>query len=218
MPRHLKCFVLSVSAIAVLAAAANPAQAQSAPAGRTYVSASVFADIKRFSGDPAEPLLDGDTVGGGLTIGTALAPRWDVQVGLDMPRFSATSRERSVTLGRTEFVLQSVTENRGASVTALLRFRAASRGRVQLGYLGGLTFVRLRRNVHTEAEEGTPAGIIPRPESTVDYDAAPTIGIDARIGLGRHLSLVPGVHATVVSVLEANGLMVRPRVAIRWEF
>jgi hypothetical protein len=29
---------------------------------------------------------------------------------------------------------------------------------------------------------------------------------------------VPGVHATVVSVLEANGLMVRPRVAIRWEF
>jgi hypothetical protein len=218
MPRHLECFVLSLTAIALVAAAASPAQAQSAPTGRTYVSASVFADIKRFSGDPAEPLLDGETMGGGLTIGTGLAPRWDLQVGLDMPRFSATSRERSVTLGRTEFVLQSVTENRSASVAALLRFRGASRGRVQLGYLGGLTFVRLRRNVHTEAEEGTPAGIIPRPESTVAYDAAPTIGIDARIELRRHLSLVPGVHATVFSVLDANGLLVRPRVAIRWEF
>jgi hypothetical protein len=218
MPRHLECFVLSLTAIALVAAAASPAQAQSAPTGRTYVSASVFADIKRFSGDPAEPLLDGETMGGGLTIGTGLAPRWDLQVGLDMPRFSATSRERSVTLGRTEFVLQSVTENRGASVAALLRFRGASRGRVQLGYLGGLTFVRLRRDVHTEAEEGTPAGIIPRPESSVDYAAAPMIGIDARIELGRHLALVPGVHATVVSVSETNGLLVRPRVAIRWEF
>ncbi len=220
MPRLLKFRRLAVGfvAIVLLAGVPRPASAQSRTTERLYVSASLLADIKRFAGDPADPVLDGESLGGGLTIGTTLRPRWDLQVGIDIPGFSATSRDRSVTLGRSEFFLQSVTENRGVSVATLVRFRAAPRGRVQLGYLGGVTLVRLRRDVHTEATDGTPSGLIPRPESRVDYSAAPTIGIDAQIAAGDHLSFVPGVHATVFSLSDTNGLLLRPRFAVRWAF
>jgi hypothetical protein len=220
MLRHqtFRRLLFGVSAVALLAGLPHDAHAQSAATERTYVSASLLADIKRFSGDPTEPILDGESWGGGLAVGTALGPRWDLQVGIDLPRFSATSRDRSVTLQRTTFILQSVTENRGVSVATLLRFRAAARGRVQLGYLAGLSLVRLRRDFHTEAPDTTPAGLIPKPASTVDYSAAPTIGIDARIAIGDHFSFVPGVHATVFSVSDVNGLFVRPHVALRWTF
>lgn len=205
-------------AAALLAGLPADAHAQSGSTGRTYVSGSLLADIKRFSGDPNEPVLDGESVGGGVTIGTGLWPRWDLQVGVDIPRFTATSRARSVTLQRSTFMLQSVTENRSLSVATLVRFHGATLGRVQLGYLGGLSFLRLRRDVHTVAPEKTPAGLIPKRASTVDFSAAPTIGIDARIMMGDHLSLVPGVHATVFSLSDANGLLLRPRLALRWSF
>jgi hypothetical protein len=210
--------VIGLAATALLTGVPRLAMAQSRTTGRTYVSASLLADIKRFSGDPAQPVLDGESMGGAFTIGTGLWPRWDLQVGVDIPRISATSRDRSVTLQKSTFVLASVTENRGVSVATLVRFRGASRGRVQLGYLGGLSLVRLRRDVHTQADGGTPAGLIPRPESTVDFSAAPTIGIDARIMIGKHLSLVPAVHATAFSVSDANGLLLRPRLSVRWSF
>jgi hypothetical protein len=208
----------ALAAAALLAGVPSPANAQSPTIGRTYVSASVLADIKRFSGDPTEPLLDGESVGGGVTIGTGLLPRWDIQVGVDVPRFTATSRDRSVTLQRSTYILQSVTENRGVSVATLVRFRGASRGRVQLGYLGGLSLVRLRRDAHTVATEDTPAGLIPKPDSSVDYTAAPTIGIDARIRVAQHLSVVPGLQATVFRLSNANGLLLRPRLSFRWSF
>jgi hypothetical protein len=207
-----------LTAAALLMGLPRLATAQSRTTGRTYVSGSLLADIKRFSGDPTEPVLDGESVGGGVTIGTGLWPRWDLEVGVDIPRFSATSRDRSVTLQKATFPLESVTENRSVSVATLVRFRGARRGRVQLGYLGGVSLVRLRRDVHTEAPENTPAGLIPKPASTVDFSAAPTIGIDARITMGGHLSLIPGVHATVFSLSDANGLLLRPRLSLRWSF
>ena len=105
--------------------------------------------------------------------------------------------------------------DRGGPVADLL-VRGASRGSVAR-LPRRAAFVRLRRNVQL-SRRGDPPGISHRHELGVDYAAAPTIGIDARIELGPHLSLVPGVHAAVVSVSETNGLLVRPRVAVRWEF
>jgi hypothetical protein len=220
MPRfhRLRCLFLGTCAAALLAGLPADANAQSRTTGRTYVSGSLLADIKRFSGDPTEPLLDGESVGGGVTIGTGLWARWDLQVGVDVPRVSATSRDRLVTLQKSTFTLQSVTENRSVSVATLVRFRGATRGRVQLGYLGGVSLVRLRRDVHTVAPGNTPAGLIPKPDASVDFSAAPTIGVDARIVMGDHLSLVPAVHATVFSVSDTNGLLLRPRLSVRWSF
>ena len=84
-----------------LCAAARPAAGQTrSGSGRVYVSASFLGDIKRFAGDPEEPVFDGESLGAGITVGTALAPRWDLQLGVDVPQFTTTSRERLVTLLR----------------------------------------------------------------------------------------------------------------------
>jgi hypothetical protein len=81
-----------------------------------------------------------------------------------------------------------------------------------------LSFVRLARRFHTAAPDGTPASLIPRPDERVDYSAAPTVGFDARIVLSDHLALVPGVHACVFRFGDESGLLVRPRIGLRWAF
>ena len=196
---------------------ARPALAQSAHDG-VYVSVSAFVDIKRFSGDPATNVLDGQAFGGGIALGTSLAPRWDLELGVDVPAVTTDLHPRSVTLRRSIFTLQSRTRNRPSSVTALIRFRGAQRGRVQIGYFGGLSLLRLHRQFDTEAPAGTPAALIPRPHESVDYGTAPAIGVDARVDVNAHLSIVPALYLSAFSLQDVSGVLVRPRVAIRWTF
>ena len=207
-----------VLAALVLTAMVAPAAAQAPIAERAYVSAGLVADVKRFSGDPTESTLDGQVLGGAVAIGTFIGSRWDLQLGLDIGGFSRTQHPRDITFQRDTITLTSVAENQVLSVATLLRFRASSHGRVRLGYLGGLTFVRLHRKFHTTAPAGTPSALIPKPDERVDYSAAPTVGIDARIELTRHLSLVPGLHACVFRFSDESGLLVRPRIGLRWAF
>jgi hypothetical protein len=194
------------------------ARAQEPLRESAYVTGSVFADIKRFSGDPTEGTLDGNVAGVSFAIGTFVGSHWGLQLGVDATGFSRTERPRSVTFQKQTFTLNSVAENQVVSVATLLRFRASQHGRVRLGYLGGLSFVRLHRRFHTEAVTETPAGLIPRPDAQVDYSAAPTVGLDARIAVNRHLSIVPGIHACVFRLSDESGLLVRPRIGIRWAF
>lgn len=201
-----------------MAAATAPAAAQTPIVERAYATVGLFGEIKRFSGDPTEGTLDGQVAGGAVAIGTIIGSRWDLQLGLDLSGFSRTERPRAITLRRETITLTSIAENQALSVATLLRFRASPHGRVRLGYLGGLTFVRLRRKFHTRAPAGTPPALIPRPDQRVDYSAAPTMGIDARIALTEHLSLVPGVHACVFRFSDESGLLVRPRIGVRWAF
>ena len=203
---------------AVLAMTAGSARAQQPSSDRIFIGASVFGEIKRFSGEPGEALLDGNAVGVGVVVGTAIHPRWDLQLGVDIPRETSTSRDRSVTLGKNSYVLQSITTNRTLSVGALVRLRGRRVGRVQFGYLGGISFIRLRRDAHTEASADTPSGLIPRPASFIDYSAAPTLGFDARISLSEHFSLLSGLHATVVNFEPDTGILLWPRVGVRWRF
>lgn len=208
-------FTIACLSLCVMARAAH---AQAADRGTSYVGGTLIGDIKRFSGDISDPLFDGQTIGGGVVVGTALHRRLDLQFGVDVPRFTATSRDRLVTFQRNTITLQSITANQTLSFTTLVRVRGASRGRVQLGYLGGLSIVRFRRDNHTEAPENTPSALIPKPDGTVDYAAGPTVGIDARIELSSHLSLVPGLYASVFSLADTNGVVIRPRVSMRWMF
>ena len=140
---------------AVSAMTTGSAHAQQPASDRIFVGASVFGEIKRFSGEPGEALLDGTTVGMGLVVGTAIHPRWDLQLGVDMPRETSTSRDRTVTLGKNSYTLRSITSNRTLSVGALVRLRGRRVGRVQFGYLGGISFIRLRR----AGEIAWPSGI-----------------------------------------------------------
>lgn len=209
---------LRAAAAAFLLLCAASARAQTPITERAYVTAGAFADVKRFSGDPSEAILDGTVAGGAIAIGTSIGNRWDVQLGVDATGFSRTERHRETTFQKTTIALTSIAENQALSVSTLLRFRAARHGRLRLGYLGGLSFVRLHRRFHTEAPPKTPAGLIPKPSSRVDYSAAPTVGIDARIALTNHLALIPGIHACVFRFGDESGLLVRPRVGVRWAF
>ncbi len=211
--RHVAIVTLACLGLTAVCGTAHAQDSVSA-----YVGGGVIGDIKRFSGEVADPLLDGEAVGVSVHVGTTLHPRWDLQLGVDVPRFTTTSRERNVTFQRRIITLRSVTDNRTLSVATLVRYRGATFGRLQLGYVGGLSFLRFRRNYHTDAPEDTPAALIPRPDASVAYAAAPTLGLDARIDLSSHLSVVPAVHTMVFRVPNESGVMLRPRVSLRWTF
>jgi hypothetical protein len=209
---------MAAAVSAAMLASPGTVEAQTPMAESAYVTAGTFVDVKRFSGDPTEGVLDGSALGAAFAVGTSIGSRWDLQVALDVTGFSETRRDRDITFQREKITLTSVVENQVLSVATLLRFRSAPHGRVRLGYLGGLSFVRLHRKFHTDAPEGTPSGLIPRANEHVDYSAAPTVGIDARIALTEHVSLIPGIHACVFRFADESGLLVRPRIGVRWAF
>jgi hypothetical protein len=203
---------------AVLLLSGDVVEAQPPISESVYVTGGAFVDVKRFSGDPSEGILDGTAAGGAIAVGTSIGSRWDLQVGVDVTGFSETRRSRDVTFQRATITLTSIAENQVLSVATLLRFRSAPHGRVRLGYLGGLSFLRLHRRFHTDAPSGTPPGLIPRPDERVDYSAAPTVGLDARLAITEHLSVIPGIYACVFRFADESGLLVRPRVGVRWAF
>jgi hypothetical protein len=192
--------------------------AQEAPSEKAYVTGGFFVDVKRFSGSPTDATLDGNAPGGAIAVGTDIGSRWGLQLGFDMTGFSSTERPRTVTFQKETITLTSIVENRVVSVATLLRFRGAPHGRFRLGYLGGLSFIRLDRRFHTIAPGGTPPALIPKPDQSVDYSAAPTVGLDARLQISSHFSVIPGIYACVFRLTDISGLLVRPRIGVRWTF
>jgi len=215
---RVRTCVLAAGCAVLLIGHARSAGAQPRSPAGTYVSVSAVADIKRFSGDVDTNVLDGQAFGGAVAIGASLTSRWDVEAGIDVPRFSDDMQSRSVTFRREIITLESRTRNRAVSFAALVRYRTAQRGRVQFGYLGGLSFVRLQRRFDTQARLGTPASLIPKPQELVDYGAAPTVGVDARVAVAGRLSLVAAVHASAFTLRDVSGVLLRPRIGVRWTF
>jgi hypothetical protein len=185
-----------------------------------YVGGGILADVKRFSGDPSVPTLDGQAVAGAAAAGTSLADRWDIEIGIEVPAFTSHLEAHPVVLNRsTTIALQDRVQNRAIAVPALLRFRGAAHRRVQLGYLVGLSIVRLQRDFDTLAPAGTPAALVPKAHETLGYGAAPVLGLDAQIAITDHLALVPAIHVSVLNVVgQVSGVLIRPQVGLRWMF
>jgi hypothetical protein len=156
---------LSLIALAVVLIAASSAHAQ------VFASGAAFGDIKRFSGDPSNSTLDGTAFGGGARVGMFVAPRWSVEVGIDIGAKTTKTRSLSIprltppisadlaALGLTSsfpigilppvFSFQSRYTNRLVATSVMLGFRPATTGRVHPEFLGGLTFVHFARTVDT---------------------------------------------------------------------
>jgi hypothetical protein len=213
--RRRRLGLIAACCAAFLIGHARVVQAQT---GGAYVSVSALDDVKRFSGDPATDMLSGHGVGASVAIGSSVADHWDVELGVDFPRFTEATQSSTVTVRRQIITLDAATKNRTLAVTALIRYRAIRRGRLQIGYLGGLSFLRLQRRFETQAPDGTPASLIPRPQELVDYGPAPVLGIDARIALGPRLSVVAAVQASAFAFREVSGVLVRPRIGVAWRF
>jgi hypothetical protein len=108
-------------------------------------------------------------------------------------------------------------------------FRQDVTSRFALVYLGGLAFVRAEREVTLPSFSFACAGGLGIPtvcndtiEPTIDrgvsYSAAPTVGIDAKIGLNDRLSIVPGLRLLIVDPDGQRGLMTRPSLGMQWTF
>jgi len=217
--------LLAAGACVLALGRAAPLGAQGARPGALYVTGAVLADVKRFSGNPSENVLDGDAVGGLVGVGTVVGSRWELELALDLSRSTAVAVDRSVLLRQTRFTLETTTRNRPTTVDALVRFRPSPDRRVSAGFAAGLSIVRLRQDVETQVSPaGYPAVLIPAPVSAIQYSAAPTIGADALIRMGRRLSIVPALSATIATARDITGqrdipaVLLRPRVGVRWTF
>jgi hypothetical protein len=209
--------VVATSCAVLLFGHARVVRAQPQGSG-AYVSVSALGDFKQFSGDPSTDLLSGHVFGGSVAIGSAIANRWDVELGIDVPRFTEATQSSTVTIRRQLITLDARTKNRALSMSALIRYRPVSGRRLQIGYLAGVSFLRLQRRFDTQAPEGTPDSLIPRPQELLDYGPAPTIGVDVRCAIAPRVSIVAAVHASAFALREVSGLMVRPRIGVRWQF
>jgi hypothetical protein len=154
--------------------AASSAQAQ------VFASGAAFGDIKRFSGDPSTSTLDGTTFGGGARVGMFVAPRWSVEVGVDIGASTTKTRSLSIggltpsisadlaALGLTTsfpigilprvFSFESRTSNRLIAASVMLGFRPVTTGRVHPEFLGGLTFVHFTRTFDTSGPTPLASG------------------------------------------------------------
>ena len=204
--------------MAITIGMACAAGAQSPPADGPYVSVSGIADVKRFSGDPATNVLDGHSAGIAAAFGLSLGARWDLEVGVDAPRYSSNSRPRVVTVRREVITLQSRTRNRTLSFDTLIRFRARQGRRLRIGYLGGLSFLRLQRQFDTIAPADTPDSLVPRPTELLSYGVAPTIGLDAHLDVTDHLIVVPAIRVSAFNMDGVSGVLLRPRIGVGWVF
>jgi len=216
--RQQRRFGLLAAACVLLVGHARVADAQTQQPGGTYVSGSALSDLKDFSGDPSTDVLGGQGFGGAVAVGSSFASCWDVEVGVDAPRFTEDIQSSTVTIRRQLITLESRTKNRTLSVSALIRYRATSGKRLKIGYLAGLSFLRLQRRFDTQGPDGTPDVLIPRPQELVDYGPAPTLGVDVRFPITLRLSIVAAVHATAFAFREVSGVLVRPRIGVRWQF
>src|SRR5262249_27857584 len=228
-------------AILVLLAATAwtvPVGAQS----RIFVTGDVLADLKRFSGDPNTPTLDGNAIGGGAGVGALVGGRWSISLDADWS--ASTTRTTRFPIGVLETfgnalpipVRQSpTTSNRLTTVSALLGYHARPTDRVSVGVFGGLSFVHVRRTVDfipyavpvslTMIDPGVTLPLCCYPccfqrQERVDNVPAATAGMEAAIDLGAHIAAVPQVRAHAFSLSDGGpgGFSIRPGIGIRWTF
>lgn len=209
---------VAASAVLLVYGTARPAAAQPRATDRVYVSGSLLGEVKRFSGDVETNVFNGEAVGGSLAVGTSLSPRFELELGLDIPRGSETRQPRMVTFQRSTFTFESTTTSRTVKVATLVRLHTERHGRLRLGYLGGLSVVRFRRRFDAEASADVPSALIPRPQELIDYSAAPTLGIEADVAVARRVSIVPAVRATAFEFRDGSALLLTTRVAVRVSF
>lgn len=204
---------LALTLTAIMIGGAAPAAAQ-----RVYVETGVLADVKRFSGDAENNLLDGKALGLALTLGTRLTNRWDLELGVDTPLGTTEFEPRTLRVGRSSIAVESRTRNRILAVSALVRLRSAPHRHLQFGYLAGLSVARLWREFDTVAPDNTPPSLIPRDVETLDYAMAPRLGVDADVAMTKHLSVVPALHVSVFDFRDVNVVTLRPKIGVRWTF
>jgi hypothetical protein len=224
-----------------------------AAAGRAqstvYVGGDVFLDVQRGSGatSPRETRVDTNVGGGGVRVGTFLANRWSLEIGVDGSAAAeatlSLTPEASVGPASTasgviafvdgpsiqvpSLVVVSFEERIRTRVTTtamLLGYHPPPRGRLTAGFKGGVSFVR-RNSTVTSTTTYTltdprlaPLITLPRPSSTTSSG----VTFSTAATLSAELGVALTRHIAVVPEARAFGfdgtIFLRPAVQARWLF
>lgn len=216
----MKAIVVGVLVAMVLGA--QPAQAQGTTGSPLFVEGSLFLGLEYRSrsqvsdgGTTADPAANpsDQVLGGGFAVGTFLGPR--VSARLEVALLSETALHTESVIGSVETLIVD-RYIAGQTFSLLAGYHPPARGRVQVAYVAGVAFVRLREEfIQQIRREGFPP-LIPASVDIIQgtqvvYGPTVMVGMDAAVRLSSHLDLVPQVRVT-----SASGLSVRPGVALRW--
>ena len=215
----------------------------SALAQSIYVAGSLGADISLVSGQesigiPSTP-GGGEVLSGAARVGVALDGRFGVEFELSR---GAELRDESrpginpLAAIFPIFVPEIESRTRLTTISTTASIRQQVSDKVALAYLGGVVFHRTDSRIDYGASRGIlPAGSISSifPIGTglerispvglalpsfnvesVQYGVGPVVGIEAHIGYGDHLSIIPGFRMHGLP----NAWLLRPAVAVGWTF
>jgi hypothetical protein len=212
-----------------LIATALPAVAQ----GRLFVGGDLFADAKRFSGDPSTNTLDGTAFGGGAEVGVVLNDHFSLRVRVGVGGKTTTSTPipigvLALPVGATAPIsaFRSQVASRLISTDALFGYQFAVRERVHIGAVGGLSFIHMTRDFSTTGPVALPqvdaaaAALVVRPYTLIDKVPAATVGGEVAVDLTRRLAAVGRMEAHAFSLSSGgpSGFAIRPGAGVRWTF
>jgi hypothetical protein len=183
----------------------------------------------------------GESASWGLRVGTPLGASWGVE--LEFARALRSDDEDNFNIGgplpaglggRTVLGLYDVSpvsptlpvfpvdfnfrvRTQRSAVTPTIWYQADVSRRVAMVFLGGVAFNRSERETALSVPP-LPRGILldfgPTSTRTVTYDTGAVVGVEARLGLGDHVQLIPGARLQGLG----GGWSVRPAVGLGWQF
>ena len=205
--------------------------AVSANASAQFVGASVLGDLVRLSRTEsviAESPHGGEALGFAIRIGTPLGAAWGVEAEFARPAeiedetrnslLPLLTSPASLTLlppssSFPSFSYRTTIRNTTLSASAWLRQPLTDRS--SLVYLAGLGFNRQNRDEGFSFDPRVLAlTIAPYETRTITYGVRPFVGIEARLGLGEHAQLVPGLRVHGID----DGWLLRPGIGVNWTF
>jgi hypothetical protein len=207
----------------------------SALAQAPYVSASVGADISRFSGADVDGGFrpGGEALAVSLRAGTRIGEQWGVELGYTRPSTVESESGFNFPFPLPVDLVRALPGSPSLSVPV---FRGSTRverrdstletvawvrqnvGRLDLVYLGGVAFNRTVEEITTNFGR---IALLPLPSSvrTTTYGVAPLVGIEGRIGMTDHLRLVVGTRLqSIGGDTGSAGWLVRPSAGLMWQF
>src|SRR6185436_18619807 len=230
-PRALGGRVNRLTRVIVLAllAWARPSAAQQAEPPRFFLDGAALAAIERRGHSDAFD-LSAIVPGGAVGVGTFLTSDVSLRMEVAFPAGTSAASTSSIpplidlpidlpigSLIAISSINSATTSLRSVSTMVLAAYHMKPAGRLRVAYLGGVSFERLRTNlVTTTTSAGLPPLIPTRvvrvDTTTIGYNTAIALGMDAAVELATHVALVPQVR-----VVAFGGFIgIRPGVAVRW--
>ena len=197
----------------ILLCCTAPAFAQAA-----FIQGGIVTDVRRFSGQSADRVFDGNgaaTIVGG---GGFLTSMISAGVELDFGAESEVAQSVTVTIAARPETVTTTYASRRRTVAALFGVHSAAGHAVRVGAYAGLGFTAFRQRIVADA----PAIVLPSPPPATEFThlaATAVVGVDVAITVSRHFAVVGVVRAQALEFgNDLRGFSVRPGVAARVSF